>query len=68
MGWPCGACGGGEKRNSYRGLVGKPLGKRPSGKHRHRWKGDNKMDIKNIGWEVLEWIDLTQDRHRWWLC
>jgi hypothetical protein len=32
------------------------------GRSRHRWKGDIKMDLKEIGWEVTGWIDLAQDR------
>jgi hypothetical protein len=39
----------GEKRNTYRILVGKPEGKRPLGRHRRRWLGNYKMDLREIG-------------------
>jgi len=32
---------------------------------RHRWKDNIKMDLQEIGWEVLDWIDLDQNRWRW---
>jgi hypothetical protein len=50
----------GEKRNAYRILVGKPEGKRPLRRPRHRWVDDMKMDLRGI-----EWIDLAQDRGQW---
>jgi hypothetical protein len=54
--------GGGEKRNVYRFLVGKPEGKRPLGRPRI----DNiKMDLLETGVNVVNWIDLAQDRYRW---
>jgi hypothetical protein len=60
-----GTCGtNGEKRNVYRLLVGKPEGKRPLGRPRHRWI-DNKMDLLVIGLSVVDWIGLAQDRYRW---
>jgi hypothetical protein len=55
----------GEKRNVYRLLVGKPEGKRPLGRPRHRWIGNIKMDILEIGLSVVEWIGQAQDRYRW---
>jgi hypothetical protein len=55
----------GEKRNAYRILVGKPEGKRPLGRRRHRWMDNIKMDLREIGWDVMDWIDLAQDRNRW---
>ena len=51
-----------EKRGVYRVLVGKPEGKRPLGKPRHRWEFNIKMDLQEIGCGVMEWIDLAQDR------
>jgi hypothetical protein len=54
----------GEGRNVYRVLVGKPTGKRPLGKPRHRWDGI-RMDLREIGWEGVKWIHLAQDRD-WW--
>jgi hypothetical protein len=55
----------GEKRNAYRIFVGKPEGKRPLGKPRHRRVDNIKMDLREIGWDGMDWIDLTQDRDQW---
>jgi hypothetical protein len=45
----------GEKRNAYRILVGKPEGKRPLGRPRHRWVDNIKMDLREIGWDGMVW-------------
>jgi hypothetical protein len=50
----------GEKRNAYRIFVGKPEGKRPLGKSRHKW-----VDNIKIRWGGTDWIDLAQDRGQW---
>jgi hypothetical protein len=50
----------GEKRNAYRLLVGKPLG-RP----RHRWVNNIKMDLLEIGCGGVDWIGLAYDRDKW---
>jgi hypothetical protein len=55
----------GEKRNVYRLLVGNPEGKRPLGRPRRRWMNNIKMDLKEIGVSVVDWIGLAQDRYRW---
>jgi hypothetical protein len=55
----------GEKRNAYRIMVGKPEGKRPLGRPRHRWEDNIRMDLREIGWGGVDWIDLAQDRDRW---
>jgi hypothetical protein len=55
----------GEKRNAYRILVGKPEGKRSVGRPRRRWEGNIKIDLSEIGWGCMDWIDLTQDRDQW---
>jgi hypothetical protein len=55
----------GEKRNRYRILVGKPEGKRPLGRPRRRWVNNIKMDLREIGWDDMHWIDLAQDRDQW---
>jgi hypothetical protein len=55
----------GEKRNVYRLLVGKPEEKRPLGTPRRRWIDNIKMDLLEIGVNVVDWIGLAQNRHRW---
>jgi hypothetical protein len=50
------------KRNAYRILVGKPEEKRPLGRRIHRWVDNVKMDLREIGWGGMVWIDLAQDR------
>jgi hypothetical protein len=55
----------GEKKNAYRILVGNPEGKRPLGRPRCRWEDNIKMDLKEIGWGGMDWIDLAQDRDQW---
>jgi hypothetical protein len=55
----------GEKRNVYMLLVGKPEGKRPLGRPRRRWIDYIKMDLLEIGVNVVDWIGLDQDRYRW---
>jgi hypothetical protein len=55
----------GEKMNAYRILVGKPEGKRALGRPRRRWVGNIKMDLREIGWDGMDWIDLAQNRDQW---
>jgi hypothetical protein len=55
----------GEKRNAYRILAGKPEGKRPLGRPRRRWEDNIKMDLREMGWGGMDWIDLAQDRDQW---
>jgi hypothetical protein len=55
----------GEKRNAYRILVGKPEGKSPLERPRRRWLDNIKMDLREIGWDGIDWIDLAQDRNQW---
>jgi hypothetical protein len=55
----------GMKRNAYRILVGKPEGKRPLGRQRRRWEDNIKMDLREIGWGGVDWIDLAQDKDEW---
>jgi hypothetical protein len=45
--------------------VGKPEGKRPLERPRCRQADNNKMDLKEIGWDSIDWIDLAQDRDQW---
>jgi hypothetical protein len=55
----------GETRNAYRILVGKPEGKRPLARPRRRWVDNIKTDLREIGWDGMDWIDLAQDRDKW---
>jgi hypothetical protein len=55
----------GDKRNAYRILVVKPEGKRPLGRPRLRWLDNIKMDLREIGWSDMDWIDLAEDRDQW---
>jgi hypothetical protein len=58
-------CMHGEKRNLYRILVGKPEGKRPLGRPRYRWEDNIKVDLREIGFGGMDWINLGQDRDQW---
>jgi hypothetical protein len=51
-----------ETGNAYRILVGKPEGKRPLARPRRRWVDNIKMDLREIGSDGVDWIDLAQDR------
>ncbi|KAJ4434033.1 hypothetical protein ANN_16352 [Periplaneta americana] len=55
----------GESRNAYRVLVGRPEGKRPLGRARRRWEDNIKMDLRKVGYDDREWINLAQDRDQW---
>ena len=52
-------------RGVYRVLVGKPEGKRPLGRPRHRWEDNIKMDLQEVGCGVMDRMELAQDRDRW---
>jgi hypothetical protein len=55
----------GEGRGTYRILVGSPEGRRPLRRPRHRWEDNTKIDLQEVGWGGMDWIDMTQDRDRW---
>jgi hypothetical protein len=55
----------GEKRNAYWILVGKQEGKRPLGGPRRRCEDNIRMDLREIGWGGMDWIDLAQYRDQW---
>ena len=55
----------GEKKGIDRVLVGKPEGKRPLGRPRHRWEDNIKMELQAVGCRDTDWIELAQDRERW---
>ena len=55
-----------EKGVAYRVLVEKPEGKRPLGRPRRRWEDNIKLDLQEVGCGGVDWIELAQDRDRWW--
>ena len=55
----------GEKRGVYSGFLGTPKVKRPLGRPRRRREDSIKIERREIGWEVVDWIDLAQDREKW---
>jgi hypothetical protein len=55
----------GDERSVYKLLMGKPEGKRPLGRPRHRWEDGIRMDLRVIGWGSINCIPLAQDRD-WW--
>jgi len=52
------------KRGVYRVLMGKPEGKRPVGRPRRRWEDNIYMDIQEVEWWDMDWINLSQDRDK----
>jgi hypothetical protein len=56
------ACSTHGENNACRVLIGKPEGKRPLGRLKHRRDGNTRMDLREIGWCGMGWIDLAQDR------
>jgi hypothetical protein len=55
----------GEKRNTYRLLVGKPEEKRPLGRPRRRWMNNIKIYLEKMECGRVDWIGLAKDRNRW---
>jgi hypothetical protein len=55
----------GEGRGVYRVLVGRPEGKRPLGRRRRRWEDNIKLDLREIGIDGANWIQLAQNRVKW---
>jgi hypothetical protein len=55
----------GETSNAYRILVGKPEGKRPLGRPRRRWVDNIKIDLREIGMDGVDCMELAQDRDQW---
>ena len=45
--------------------MGKPEGKRPLGKPRHRWEDNIKMNLKEVDCNTGHWIIVAQDRDQW---
>jgi hypothetical protein len=55
----------GEEMNAYRLFVGRPEGRRPLARPRHRWLDNIRMDLVEMGCGDVDWIGLAQDRDRW---
>jgi hypothetical protein len=51
--------------DKYSILVGNPEVKRPLGRSRHRWEDNIRMDLREMGWECVDWIHLAQDWDQW---
>ena len=64
MSGACSTCG--DRRGIYRVLVGKPEGKITLVRPRRRWEDNIKMDLQEVGCGGMDWIELAQDRDRWW--
>ena len=58
--WACGTYEG--KRVANRDFVGRPVGKRPFGRHKQRWEDETEVDLQEVRWR--DWIDLAQGRDR----
>jgi hypothetical protein len=55
----------GEQKTAYRLLVGKAEGKRLLGRPRCRWVDNIKIDLREVEWDGMDWIDLAQNRDQW---
>ena len=55
----------GEERGVYRVLLGRPEGKRPLGRPRHRWVDNIRTDLQEVGCGYVNWIGLAYDRDGW---
>ena len=49
----------------YRALVANSEGKRPQGRPSRRWEDNNTMDLQEVGFGGMDWIELAQDRDKW---
>ena len=54
-----------ESRTTFKILTGKPTGKRPLGRLRHRWEDNIRMDLEEIGINAGNWVDSARDRNCW---
>jgi hypothetical protein len=43
-----------------------PEGERPAERPTHTWEDNIRMNLREIGWESVDWIHLAQDRDQWW--
>ena len=55
----------GDRGGAYRVLVGKPEGKKPFGRPRYRWEDSIEMDLQEVAWRDMDWIELAEDEERW---
>jgi hypothetical protein len=55
----------GDGRGVYRVLAGKPEGRKPPGRPRHRWEDNIKLDLQEVGCGIMDWNELAQERERW---
>ena len=53
-----------ERRVAYRVLLGRPEEMRPLGRARRRWEDNVKMDLEEVVWERMDWIDVAEDTER----
>jgi hypothetical protein len=53
------------ERGVYRGLVGNPEGKRPLGRPRRRWDDNIKIDVQELRFAGMDWMERAEDRDRW---
>jgi len=65
LGGACSTYEGKERRGVYRVLVGKPEGKRQLGRPRLSWEDNIKIDLQELGFGDMHWIELAQDKDRW---
>jgi hypothetical protein len=56
----------GKRRDAYKVLVGRREERRQCGRPRLRWEDYIKMDFQEVGCGGVDWIELAQDRDRWW--
>jgi hypothetical protein len=54
-----------EITNTYKTVIGKPVGKRSLARPRHRLKSNVRINLRAVAWEVLGWIHLAHDRDQW---
>jgi len=57
----------GDRRGAYRVLVGRPEGRTPLGRPKHRWEDNIKMDLQEVGWGDTDCIALAEDRESCWV-
>jgi ribosome biogenesis protein Nip4 len=55
----------GDMRNAHNILVGKSEGKRPLRIPKHRWEDNIRMDLREIGWDDVDWLHLAQENDQW---